>query len=551
MRLCSYIFAFLLIFAIASPCTWSAEEPAKKDSKKPVAQKKVEPKNKQAKKKAEPAKEAKPKKKAQSKSSEEAKADAKPAETKPAEAKPEAKPDSSGPETYTVKADMLKIDLELEGVFVAQSMTPVDLRPESWSSFKVVDAVEHGTEVEKGDVLIEFETDKIDDAIADQETAQDLAELSLKQAELGLKLLEKTTPIDLKMAERQRRMNAEDLKRFLEIDLDLTKRSAANSLKSSEQTLEYQLEELNQLEKMYKADDLTEETEEIILKRQRNAVERAEFYLELAKNRYDEIMKVYLPRDKESMQVMADVYDLTIDRTKASLPIDLEREKISFEKLKVEQKRDLEKFAKLKKDRELMTITAPTSGIVYYGKCVRGKWSSGTSVADKLRPGASASTGTLMTIVKPRPMQVRATVPEKELHWIKKGMRGIVKPTAIPDGRASATISEIDGIPGVDSAFAARFRVSINEEMAAIMPGMKCKVKVVPYLKKRTLVIPTKAMKTDELDDTRHYVQLVNDDGRQVKQAVTIGKKKDEIVEILDGLAKGDKILAEYPKDKD
>jgi hypothetical protein len=58
-------------------------------------------------------------------------------------------------------------------------------------------------------------------------------------------------------------------------------------------------------------------------------------------------------------------------------------------------------------------------------------------------------------------------------------------------------------------------------------------------------------MKTDELDDTRHYVQLVNDDGRAVKQAVTIGKKKGETVEILDGLAKGDKILAEYPKDKD
>ena len=71
-------------------------------------------------------------------------------------------------------------------------------------------------------------------------------------------------------------MNAKDLKRFLENDIDLTKRSAANSLKSSEQTLEYQLEELKQLEKMYKEDDLTEETEEIVLKRQRDAVEEVD-----------------------------------------------------------------------------------------------------------------------------------------------------------------------------------------------------------------------------------------------------------------------------------
>ena len=450
-----------------------------------------------------------------------------------------------------MKADLLKIDIDLEGVFVSQTMTPVDLRPESWSSFKVVEAVEHGEEVEKGDVLVEFKTDKIDEAIADQESAQELAALSLKQAELGLKLLEMTTPIDLKMAERQKRMIAEDLERFLKIDIDLTKKSASSNLKSSEQSLEYQLEELKQLEKMYKADDLTEETEEIILKRQRNTVERAKFYLELSKNRYDEIMNVYLPRDKESMQVSADLYKMTIDRTKASLPIDLKLEKIALEKLKVQQKRDLEKFAKLKKDRKLMTITAPASGIVYYGKCVRGKWSGASSVADKLRPDATASTGTLMTIVSPRPLKILATVEEKDLHWVKKGMRGTVKPTAIPDGRATATISELDRILGVDGKYSATFRVSVNEEMDAIMPGMKCKVKVVPYLKKRTLVIPTKAMKTDKLDDTRHYVQLINEAGRQVKQAVTIGKKKDEIVEILDGLAKGDKILAEYPKDKD
>ncbi|NLS97206.1 MAG: HlyD family efflux transporter periplasmic adaptor subunit [Planctomycetaceae bacterium] len=551
MKRLSYLLASLVLLAVAAPGVWAADEPAKEPAKKPAAEKKAEPeakapaekevapaKKEEAEKKAEPA-EAKPAAKPETKPAE--KAEAKPAESKAEEKK----------ETYTVKADMLKIDLELDGVFVAQNMTNVELRPESWSSFKVVNAVEHGTQVEKGDILVEFETDKIDEAIADQETAQELAELSLKQAELGLKLLETTTPIDLKMVDRQKKMMAEDLERFLKIEIALTKKSAEYSLKSSEQSLEYELEELNQLEKMYKADDLTEETEEIILKRQRNSVERAKFYVELAKNRFDEIMNVYLPRDKESMEVSSELYQLTLDRAKAVLPMDLQREKIGLEKLRVQQKRDLAQFAKLKEDRKLMTITAPAAGIVYYGKCVRGKWSGASGVAEKLQPGASASTGPLMTIVNPRPLQVRATVAEKDLHWVKKGMRGTVEPTAIPDARIATTLGEIDGVLNVDSAYAATFRVSLNEEMDAIMPGMNCKVKLVPYLKKRTLVIPVKAMQTDELDDTRHYVQLLGDDGRAVKQAVTIGQKKGEIVEILDGLAKGDKILAEYPKDKD
>ena len=72
------------------------------------------------------------------------------------------------------------------------------------------------------------------------------------------------------------------------------------------------------------------------------------------------------------------------------MPINVEQEKIGLQKLRVQQKRDLENFGKLKKDRELMTITAPASGIVYYGKCVRGKWGSLSTAAEKLQPRAMA-----------------------------------------------------------------------------------------------------------------------------------------------------------------
>ena len=55
------------------------------------------------------------------------------------------------------------------------------------------------------------------------------------------------------------------------------------SLKSSEQYLAYAAEELNQLKKMYEADDLTEETEEIILQRAQYQYERAKFSMKQLK----------------------------------------------------------------------------------------------------------------------------------------------------------------------------------------------------------------------------------------------------------------------------
>ena len=90
----------------------------------------------------------------------------------------------------------------------------------------------------------------------------------------------------------------------------------------------------------------------------------------------------------------------------------------------------------------------------------------------------------------------------------------------------------------------------IGEEAQALVPGMSATVKFIPYLKKRTLTVPASAVHTDELDDQKHYVCLLTEDGKQQKQSVTVGKKTETKVEILDGVVAGDEVLKEFPKDK-
>ena len=80
--------------------------------------------------------------------------------------------------------------------------------------------------------------------------------------------LKESTPQKLEAAKRSHRVANEDFTYFDKTNRVQREKSARFNLKSAEQRLENALEELKQLEKMYKADDLTEETEEIILKRQ-------------------------------------------------------------------------------------------------------------------------------------------------------------------------------------------------------------------------------------------------------------------------------------------
>ena len=70
-------------------------------------------------------------------------------------------------------------------------------------------------------------------------------------------------------------------------------------VRMAERNVEYQEEEMRQLEKMYKADDIKEETEKIVLKRARNNVEQAKFTLDFQRVQRDDSLKITLPRQVE------------------------------------------------------------------------------------------------------------------------------------------------------------------------------------------------------------------------------------------------------------
>ena len=99
----------------------------------------------------------------------------------------------------------------------------------------------------------------------------------------------------------------------------------------------------------------------------------------------------------------------------------------------MQRERTDERLKKLLADRELMTVKSPLDGIVYYGKCVRGKFSDSTTLAENLRRNGSIPPNqVVMTVVEPRPMFIRATVAEDQLHYLRPGSRASPRRRAIP-----------------------------------------------------------------------------------------------------------------------
>jgi len=465
--------------------------------------------------------------------------------------KPEPKKDETPkPSTQPVKRGLFVIEVDLEGVFEARGMSEIALRPGEWTTFTVTKAVPHGVQVRKGDVLVAFDTEKIDQAIADLRVEQHLNELALKQAEQQLRSLEASTPLDLAASQRTQRVAAEDRIRYVQTDRPMAEKTAAFTLKSAQDGLEYEMEELRQLEKMYKADDLTEETEEIILRRARNDVQRAKFQVEMAKVRNNEILKVDLPRRDETTQESVRRAALEWEKAQAVLPVALEKQRLETEKLKSQQSRGKLKLEKLSKDRAAMTIQAPADGVVYYGKCVQGKWTGAATAADNLRPGSNLPAHEpFLTVVQTRPMFIRATVPEKQLHYLRVGMKAVARPTGYPDLKLPASIERVDSVPSSAGKFDAVLQVTLDKSAAALMPGMTCQVELVPYVKKDALTIPPGSVAEDKTSDGRPYACILDKDSKPKKVYLTLGKRNDRQVEILQGLAEGAQVLAECPKE--
>jgi HlyD family secretion protein len=458
--------------------------------------------------------------------------------------------ESAKPTPHRVKKGPFRIEVTLEGVFEAQDMSEISVRPQEWAGLSVLKAVEHGAVVKRGDLVLALDPEKIDRAIADLRVELQLGELAMKQAEQQQQAVEKLAPLDFDLAERTQRAATEDLKQYFDVDKPLSLKSVEFMLQSAKDYLEYEEEELRQLEKMYKADDLVEETEAIVLKRTRDAVKRAKFMLVRAQAQHDEVLKLTLPRYEERIKDFTQRANIEWNRAKVSLPLAQNKYRIDFEKLKVQRTLAEEKLTKLLADRAAMTVKAPGDGIIYYGKCVRGKWTGGSLSGETLRRGAAVlPNDVVMTLVQPRPLQVRATLPESQLQNVKAGLAGTVEPAGFNNVKLPVVVQRISAIPISSGNFDIQLTAANDARANAVMPGMNGEVKLAPYKKADALTVPPKAVMSDDLDPQKQVVFVVGKNDKPEKRTVTVGKRNATQVEILQGIADGDQVLLERPKE--
>lgn len=500
---------------------------AKSPAKKAPPAKKAEPKPE--KKPAPPAKDAG------------AKEDGAPSDEKKADDEEESEKDDGegkGPSVHTIKPGKFELKVELDGIVEAATATPISLVPEEWASLVVIDAVPHGTAVKKGDILVRLETEKLAEQIDDLKKAAPLAELTLEVARAELANLEKTTPISLADARRAKMEAEQDLAYFEDKGRPMAEDSARQGVKRLEQSLAYAREELKQLEKMYEADDLTEESEEIILQRSRNDVEFYEFNLAQSRERNRRTLNTSIPRDHDAQRRNVQSLNLAWRQAEKGLPDALRQKRLEVAAQERSLQKSAQRLAKLEKDLASLTVQAPHDGIVYYGTSKRGKWITASTVERKLMPaGKLLPREIFMTVVKTNPLRITAAVPETKLRHLEPGLAGEATLIWNSDAPLATKLETLSYVPHDDGTFDAHFSLpKPGKEAATLYPGMKAKLELAIHSAEKAITAPKKAVHRGAKGE--RFVHLKNGNKRPVKT----GKSDDKVVEILSGLKEGDEI---------
>ena len=310
------------------------------------------------------------------------------------------------------------------------------------------------------------------------------------------------------------------------------------NVKQSKYSVEDQQDELNELKKMYKTEELTSATADIVVKRALRSLEMSQVHMGMQQD-----------RSKKTTE-----FDFNTARQKLLFAVDQEKQQLAqlqttqahskiirqtaLTSAKAASEKAQQKVSDLKEDLSAFTVKAPSDGVVLYGQLVQGMWQNANPrtlrVGDKAQPAQ-----VLMTFFVPGKLRFMIDVPEAKSGMLKTGAQARVVPTALPQAASmgSCGTASPTGVPKEPGQVFAT-PVEFLQVDSRLMPGEKGSAHIELQTVKDALLIPIAAVQ-------RGRVRVPGADDKDAWKDVICGVSDSESVQINSGLNEGAEI---YPK---
>ncbi|MBV8880921.1 MAG: hypothetical protein JO332_13200, partial [Planctomycetaceae bacterium] len=419
---------------------------------------------------------------------------------------------------------------ELDATYEAVDSAEVKLKPEAYQGELVVQkVVAAGELVKKGDLLLALDRAPLEKQIAALEQDLRMARATHEKQQADLEIGARGDALALLQAETALRDAAINLKSFEEVEGRHMVAQVELNVKFMEDSFHDQTEELAQLEKMYKSEELTNATSEIVVKRARRNLERTKLSIDMGKAELANVKNVRYPQQRQTLAHAIETSKNALEGLKTAQSLAKVQRDVEAQKAKAALAQLEEQAAKLKRDLEAFSIAAPIDGRVYYGQFQHGAWTS-EALVPLLVAGEKLQAGQVLLSVCAPGLRARADLAEADYFDVTPGLEASVAPAAAPDARAAGVVktkSLVGAVKGPGPSY--ELRIDFKQAPADLLPGMKGKAAIRGAELKEVVLLPVHAVAAQGGKCT---LNVCGKDGKTAPREVTVGKSDGKMIQI-------------------
>jgi len=449
----------------------------------------------------------------------------------------------------------LPIEVELSGTFAADDKDEVRMEPKEYRGDLIITSlVPEGRSVKKGDVLIEFDRSKIDDAIEEARSEVRDEEVELEKAKADLASWE----IDDARAKAKAATEVENAEAAVEKareEAALELIDQERSVESAEEDLADAKVDLEQLLQLYEERELHTATENALILRERRGVRDAERRLERARQDF-EIWKKY-DQDEGVEEKQTELDDKLAEVESAEVQRSAERKEKEAAVAKAERTLRLAetKVSELQEDLESLVVTSPRDGVTFYGSLGEGDGFGDVVMIgiggsnDEMKVGGRVRTfQVLMTVASMERLSVHMKAREGDIQHLAPGLPITIRPDAYPALAITGTLERVDAVASRTGFMSEVREFTVTGTYAGEHPqlrsGMNCRVTVQAGSVEDCVQIPILAVFSE---GDEFFALVLDKSGEQVRRGIEIGQANDTMVEITSGLRAGERVALYDP----
>ncbi|MCG3137331.1 MAG: hypothetical protein HJJLKODD_01175 [Phycisphaerae bacterium] len=442
---------------------------------------------------------------------------------------------------YEISRRTFKVTLQEKGELKAAESILVKCEVEGRST--IISLIPEGTQVKKGDLLVELASDEIEDRVQSQSIDVANSTASLESASKQYEILVDQNRSNISKATLKLELAHLELKRYLEGEWPQKLGDANFRVQEAEKVLKREQEDLKAAQELVKNNFIT-----------RTEFEEDEFSCFKAEVDFQKAK-----RDREILEQFEHVKDL---RQKNSDVEEAEKELARVEKeaaaKEAEQKSTLDareselklKTQRLEKLQEQMAktkIIAPADGMVVYGD---GQTFSRWGNEEQIKTGATVyEQQVLMQLPDTSRMKVVIRVHEAKSQRIQIGQRAAVQIEGFNSQAFGGEITKIAMLADSQMSWLNpelkeyETEITLDQTDAHLKPGVTAKAEILIDELHDVVAVPVQAVYTK---GNKSFVFTGSTSNAQ-PQEVQLGLASTEFVEVRDGLKEGQNVLLQVP----